>query len=214
MSRVEAFSRDARTSGAVLVVEGDPGVGKSRLLQTAVDRAVAGGDASFRCAEQNGRERSVSGPAPAPVPLPRPLRDPRTTAPRRVARLSRAREWASSSPLRCDRRHRRLRQGLASATPVLVIADDVHWVDRPRRTSRSLARNVLGAPIALLVAVRSTLHPCSITSRCHTYALLRRIDRTRHVCSPSEMTPFPRPHAIDSWTVRTGTRSPSWRTGL
>ena len=46
--------------------------------------------------------------------------------------------------------------GLASATPVLVIADDVHWVDRPTAdVLGAVARHVLGAPIGLLVAVRS-----------------------------------------------------------
>ena len=45
---------------------------------------------------------------------------------------------------------------LASATPVLVVADDVHWVDRPTAdVLGAVARHVLGAPIGLLVAVRS-----------------------------------------------------------
>ena len=157
VSRVDAFCRNAGTYGAVLVIEGDPGVGKSRLLQTAVDRAVAAGDRVLQmCGAQWQGEIGYGGLHQ----LLYPHRDhfeilePRHRDALRVCLgLASGRPPSRSGVAAATVAFVR---GLASETPVLVIADDVHWVDRATAdVLGAVARHVLGAPIGLLVAVRS-----------------------------------------------------------
>ncbi|MBF6169847.1 helix-turn-helix transcriptional regulator [Nocardia blacklockiae] len=130
-------------ASAALCVTGEPGIGKTRLLREAVSRAEALG---FRVLGGRGTELERGIPygvvidafdhALAALP-PAELTGLGTEALAELARLLPSlSRWASplATPLQAERHrcHRALRIALRQLTvhrPVLLVLDDVHWID-------------------------------------------------------------------------------------
>jgi DNA-binding SARP family transcriptional activator/tetratricopeptide (TPR) repeat protein len=138
-------------SGRVVLVEGEPGVGKTRLAAAAAEVAAARGFAVLwgRCAEGEG--------APPLWPWAQVLRaagaarDPAALVPDR-ARLS--------PQLARGRLHRALAALLrerSRARPLLVVLDDLHWADAASLALLEfLAADLTGARILVLATYRET----------------------------------------------------------
>ncbi|MFC5102980.1 helix-turn-helix transcriptional regulator [Kibdelosporangium philippinense] len=157
--RLRVFLDQVRDGGASLMVSGEPGIGKSALLSDAAGRAETDGflvlhasgveyeaDVSFSCLNQ----------ALLPVldhldRLPPQLADPLRvalgfgagTAPQRLVVCN-----ATLSLLRA----------VAAERPVLVVLDDLQWVDRVSTAVLTfVARRLKGTRIGFLTALRTEI---------------------------------------------------------
>ena len=138
-ARLTALWREAEEGRARLVlVTGEPGVGKSRLVEELRSWCAHRGAATAEARSYQAEGALAYGPVVAWLRA-------EPVAPRRV-RLDRARlrELArllpeipgTPEPLPPDEQRRRLfdaiaRALLASAGPILLVADDLHWADEP-----------------------------------------------------------------------------------
>jgi hypothetical protein len=148
-------------SGAVVAVEGSPGIGKTRLLRAAMERALECGMAVvsarggqmetefafgvarqlfepvLTAAEAGEREELLEGAA---APAAWLLGEPAGSGDRSFATLH-GLYWLTAR--------------LATRAPLLMVVDDAHWADQPSlRFLGYLARRLQGLPVLLLVAVR------------------------------------------------------------
>jgi DNA-binding CsgD family transcriptional regulator len=156
IAALDAFLARTETNGAALLLTGDPGVGKSALLDAAASRATAGGvrvvrgggveyetDVSFA-----GLHQLVDQLADELVQLPAPSREALQVAlgigsgpaPDRLAVLG-----ASLALLRAA----------ADTAPLLVVIDDMHWLDRATASVIGfVGRRLAGSGLGLLGATR------------------------------------------------------------
>jgi DNA-binding CsgD family transcriptional regulator len=140
--------RAQRGTGGVLLVEGEPGIGKSALLGDAVDRAARLG---FSLAV------GAADPLGQPIPLfelRQALGEPfaRLTAERDERRLAGAPMWWIGQ-LRAHLTER------AAATPVLVCVDDLHWsCPATLAALRALTRDLRQHPVAWVLSRSSAPH--------------------------------------------------------
>ena len=142
-----------RRSG-VLVVRGEPGIGKSVLLDVAAARADG-----FSVMRVSGVESEVELPYAALQQLCRPFIDrvPALPAPQRAALLTAFGLGSGSPPNRflVGLAALQLLAGLAEEQPVLAIVDDAQWLDRVSvQTIEFVARRLLAEQIVLLIAER------------------------------------------------------------
>jgi DNA-binding CsgD family transcriptional regulator len=156
IDRVLAAARDA--SGGVLVLHGEPGVGKTALLDYAVETAN-----EFRVARANGVEGEMELPfaalqhlcAPFPELLER-LADPQRDALAVAFGLS---AGPSPSPFLVGLAVLGLLSDAAERQPLLVVVDDAQWLDRGSARALSfVARRLLAERVALLFATRELGH--------------------------------------------------------
>jgi DNA-binding CsgD family transcriptional regulator len=158
MERIRAFLAAARTDGAALLVTGEPGVGKSVLLNAATETtASAGGMRILRAAGvQFEAETSFSGLNQVLLPLIGEL--PQLAAVHRNAlnvALGFGEGPAPSRLLVSNAALVLLRQA-ATAEPVLVVVDDLPWLDRASAGVLSfVARRLAGSHVGLLGASRT-----------------------------------------------------------
>lgn len=158
LEQLSELLRHGQEQGAALTVLGEAGIGKSALLRATAGQAVHAGFVVL----------SAAGvPAEAQIPfaglhqLLRPLLS-------RVDSLPVRQRTALAAAFGDDDGHRgpdRLLVSLAalnvlveaaSELPVLVVVDDLQWMDEPTRdVVRFVARRVGGDPIAVLMAVRT-----------------------------------------------------------
>ena len=150
LAALDGILADARgRRGRVMLVAGEPGIGKTRLAEEAARRAAAAGMgvAWGRCHEGDGAPAlwpwaqvvrqlaadlgpgqlaSMLGPSGAGLgPLLPELASPTPSAgPRQVADLGAARFQLNQAVAGLLRR-------LAEARPLLVVVDDLHWADVP-----------------------------------------------------------------------------------
>ncbi len=162
----ERLSSARRGRGTLAAIEGPAGIGKTRLLEAAIETAAGAGMAVLRAtgseleadfafgvarqlfelplAELSSRERGrlLAGVAGrAPVVLGVEHGPDRPAAPESAFAASHALFWLTAN--------------LASRSPILVAVDDVHWADvASLRYLHFLARRVADLPVALVVAVR------------------------------------------------------------
>jgi DNA-binding CsgD family transcriptional regulator len=152
-------------AGGLVVVEGPPGIGKTRLLAEARSLAAAGGlralwarggeyerefawgvarqlfEPVLSRAGEDEREELLSGAAGLAAPLFDPARP--------VAAAEPDSSFASAHGLFW------LLANLAAREPVLVAVDDLQWVDPPSlRWLAYLQRRLEGLPVALVVGLR------------------------------------------------------------
>ncbi len=146
---------DARAGhGGALVLHGEPGVGKTALLDLAVEL----GD-GFDVVRTAGVEGEIGASLRrAPAARPADLRSER--GPARSAARSPLRRVRSRSRTRAEPVPRRAR-GIGSAVrsrgdrPVLCVVDDAQWLDRASaRALAFIARRLLAERIGLLFAAR------------------------------------------------------------
>ena len=157
-ARVDRLLAEARTgSSAVLVVGGEPGIGKTALLEHARARARAAG---MTVIAARGVESEAQVPFAGLLELLRPalgalelLPEPQADALRGALALGPARETdrfaigaATLSLLAAE----------AELGPLLVVVDDAHWLDESSIAAILFAaRRLLVDPIAVLLAARS-----------------------------------------------------------
>lgn len=149
---------DGRTG--VLLIAGDPGLGKSTLLAAARRRA-----AGFTCVAARGYESESSLAYAGLLSLLSPLRQFAAELPDlQRAALSAALGW-SSSPAAADRflagaATLSLLAAAAEQGPLLVVVDDLHWVDEESVAAILFAaRRMESDPIAFLLASRPVRRP-------------------------------------------------------
>ncbi|HET7760783.1 MAG TPA: BTAD domain-containing putative transcriptional regulator, partial [Phycicoccus sp.] len=140
--------------GAVLVV-GDPGTGKTRLVEDAVSGAAARGAATAvgRCSQDDG--------APPLWPWYALLDQLGVEPPAELAAANGADEIGPDRAFAVQDALARAVRARAAVSPVLLVVEDLHWADT--RTLRALAHLVStlvpGDPVALLVTRRSRPQP-------------------------------------------------------
>jgi DNA-binding CsgD family transcriptional regulator len=146
----------AADGGAAIVVIGDPGIGKSSLLRAAADHGRAAG---HRVLAATGVEAEAHLPFAGLHHLLRPVLNDLDRLPAMQAEaLSTAFglcEGPSPEPFMIALATLNLLAEAAVDRPVLVIADDVQWLDPPTQDALTfLARRVSGDPIVLIGVVR------------------------------------------------------------
>jgi predicted ATPase len=131
MERIDAFLASARSGGGALLVTGDPGVGKTGLLDAASEAAAAGGMQVLRAAGvEFEAETSFAGLNQVLLPLLATL--PQLPAVHRDA-LNVALGFGDGAPpsrLVVSNAALFLLREAAAARPALVLLDDLQWLDR------------------------------------------------------------------------------------
>lgn len=145
-----------RTSGSALLIEGDPGVGKTALADHFAVRAAARG---FRVLRTVGAPDEAMIPYSALHTLLRPLRD-------RFAGLPPSQREALDrgfgvipgdlpSTFLAGAAALTLISDAAREEPLLVVADDLHWTDpASRQTLLMIARRIASDPIIMIMTAR------------------------------------------------------------
>ncbi len=157
IDRVRSFIATAMTRGGALLVTGEPGVGKTELLNAASEAASAAG---YRILHAAGVEfeagMSFSGLNQVLLPLLAEL--PQLPAVHRDA-LNVALGFSDGAPpsrLVVSTAALVLLRQAAGARPLLVIIDDLPWLDRASAGVLSfVARRLEGSPVGLLGASRT-----------------------------------------------------------
>jgi DNA-binding CsgD family transcriptional regulator len=157
MDRVRTFLATARTDGGALLVTGEPGVGKTVLLDAASELASAAGTRILRAAGVEFEAgTSFSGLNQVLLPLLGAL--PQLSALHRDA-LNVALGFADGAPpnrLVVSNAALMLLRQAAAARPVLVILDDLPWLDRASAGVLSfVARRLAGSQVGLMGASRT-----------------------------------------------------------
>ena len=157
MDRVRTFLTTARTDGGALLVTGEPGVGKTVLLNAAAEAASATGIRVLRAAGAEFEARtSFSGLNQLLLPLVGAL--PQLPAVHRDA-LNVALGFGVGTPpsrLVVSNAALVLLRQTATARPVLVLLDDLPWLDRASAGVLSfVARRLAGSQVGLLGASRT-----------------------------------------------------------
>jgi DNA-binding CsgD family transcriptional regulator len=154
-SALDALIASARGGmGSALVVRGEPGIGKTALLEYAIESA-----SGFRIARAGGVESEMELPFAAlhQVCVPMPDRLERLPAPQRDA-------LGVAFGLRAGEAPDRFLVGLAVLSllsevaadrPLLCVVDDAQWLDKASAQAMAFAaRRLLAEPVALLFAAR------------------------------------------------------------
>lgn len=153
---VDALLSDATVSrGGALLITGEPGIGKTRLLEYASDRAAA-----FRLLRVTGSETEQDLPFAGLAALLRPLLDridelPEPQAEALGIALSLRHGGAVDRFAVCAGVLTLVTQA-AEAGPVGLVVDDAHWVDRASAEAIAFTgRRLLADPVFVLVASRT-----------------------------------------------------------
>ena len=158
--RIDRLLDDARAgNGGALVVSGEPGIGKTSLLEHAAARAA-------RHAHRAGARRRDRGVGAVRRPR-RPAHAARRpcTATCPGARLRRSRSALAIGPTQPVDRLAvlvgafNLLCAAAEERPVLALVDDAHWLDAASAEAIAFAaRRIAADRVALLIATRSKGH--------------------------------------------------------
>lgn len=157
LSAVASFVERASAGGEALLLFGDPGVGKTALLEAAAAAASAAGCLSLRVA---GVEFEAEAPFTGLHQALLPLRD-------QFSRLDRAHREALDVALGFGEGRPPDRLVISSATvmvlrdasrirPLILIVDDLPWVDRASaRVLGFVARRLAGSRVGFIAASRT-----------------------------------------------------------
>jgi class 3 adenylate cyclase/DNA-binding CsgD family transcriptional regulator len=172
LARIAGALEAARAGkGSVIVLEGEGGIGKSRLADEAVSRATALGIRAFRGASHELERARPFGAAIEAFAIETGSPDPR-----RAEIAGMLREGANGPA--------ELRFGVADAiadlvdelvvrTPGLLVLDDLHWADPSTLlVAAGIARRAPTLPLVVLIALRPLPQSPDVES------LLDRLDRT------------------------------------
>jgi DNA-binding CsgD family transcriptional regulator len=146
----------------VLVVTGEAGIGKTALLADAADRARLAG---MRVLSVTGRESESKLAFAGLHQLLRPVLSGAAGLPGRQAQallgaLGLAADPDAADPLLTGIAVLTLLSDLSEHSPVLVVADDAHWLDRSSLDALAFAGSRLDAePVVLLVGARGQAPP-------------------------------------------------------
>ncbi|HEY0107807.1 MAG TPA: AAA family ATPase [Rhizomicrobium sp.] len=158
MALIEGLIDRVRDGGSALVISGEPGIGKSSLLEAAQDRAHARG---LRVLRLCGVTSEAHLPFGALQQAIGPILGRADTLPARQRSALQAAFGLSDDATSPDI----FLVGLATLTlltagaarkPILLVADDIHWLDPPSRDVLAfIARRLSSDPIVLLAATRT-----------------------------------------------------------
>ena len=146
-----------------LLIEGEPGVGKTTLLEAA--SGLADG---FRCLTARGVESESHLSHAGLLELVSPIRDLVSEVPEsQAAALRTALGWspapASADPFLVAAATMSLLAACAEQRPVLVLVDDLQWLDRESAAAITFAVRRLGPdPVAFLLAARTDTVPSGL----------------------------------------------------
>jgi predicted ATPase len=149
-------------SSQVLLVTGEAGIGKTVLLAEAAERARLAG---MRVLTVTGRESESRLAFAGLHQLLRPVLSSAADLPGRQAQalswtLGLSADPGAPDPLLTGAAVLTLLSDLSERSPVLVIADDAHWLDRSSLDALSFAGSRLDAePVVLLVGARGQAPP-------------------------------------------------------
>ena len=156
VQRLDEFLAEAGDDGAALLVSGEPGVGKTLLLDALAEVARALGVRVLRAAGvQFEAGVSFAGLHQVLHPL---LSELEELEPHQAMALATALGRAGGPPpgqLTVCSAALSLLQHAAKQTPLLVVVDDVPWLDRPSAIVLGfIARRLSGSHVGLLTAAR------------------------------------------------------------
>ncbi|WP_034384183.1 ATP-binding protein [Herbidospora cretacea] len=162
-ARLEALVDGIRARGDALIVRGAPGIGKSALLDVAAARARAG---EVTVSSTSGVQSETHLPFAGLYQLVHPLLGSADDLPvrQRDALLGAFGmvDVSSPEPFLIALAVLNLLGEAAAQRPLLMIVDDVQWLDRPTTEVLGfVARRLRSEPIVLLLAVRDG-HPTSL----------------------------------------------------
>jgi DNA-binding CsgD family transcriptional regulator len=168
----EAFLDRAREGPSTLIVEGEPGIGKTTVWSEVVRRAESRGYLVLAARPARAESNlSLSGigdllepvGSDAVAALPEPQREALDAALLRAEASERPPEGRVLGTA-----VRSLLEGLAATQPVLVAIDDAQWLDAASATALGFAlRRIREAPVSLLAArrTREALPPALVEAR-------------------------------------------------
>ena len=157
-----------REHGAAVAVLGEPGIGKSSLLRAV---AAHGREAGLTVLNAEGIEAEARMPFAGLHQLLLPILDGavRLPAPQRLALAAAfgAGEGPQPEPYLVSLAALNLLADAAVHRPVLIVADDVQWLDPPSSDALTfVARRIGGDPVVLIGTVRKGHHlPFTTTGR-------------------------------------------------
>jgi DNA-binding CsgD family transcriptional regulator len=148
---------EAQGCGAAIVILGEPGIGKSALLRAAAD---AGRAASLQVLLTTGIEAEAQLPFAGLHQLLRPVFSAAAGLPatqrRALAAAFGTEDGQRPEPFMIALAALNLLAEVAAERPVLVIADDVQWLDQPSQEVLTfIARRVNADPIVVIGSVRT-----------------------------------------------------------
>jgi DNA-binding CsgD family transcriptional regulator len=162
LARLRGLVDPAPPASRVLLVTGEAGMGKTVLLADAADRAQLAG---IRVLSVTGRESESKLAFAGLHQLLRPVLSSAASLPRRLAQallgaLGLAADPGAQDPLLTGVAVLTLLSDLSERSPVLVVADDAHWLDRGSLDALSFAGSRLDAErVVLLVGARGQAPP-------------------------------------------------------
>ena len=162
LARLRALVDPVPQAGQVLVVTGEAGMGKTVLLADAAGRARSAG---MRVLSVTGRESESRLAFAGLHQLLRPVLSGAAGLPGRQARallraLGLAPDPGAADPLLTGVAVLTLLSDLSGRSPVLVVADDAHWLDRSSLDALAFAGSRLDADrVVLLVGARGQAPP-------------------------------------------------------
>src|ERR1700726_210751 len=162
LARLRGLVDPVPQASRVLLVIGEAGMGKSVLMADAAERARAAG---MRVLPVTGRESESKLAFAGLHQLLRPVLPAAAGLPGRQAQallgaLGLAADPGSPDPLLTGAAVLTLLSDLSEHSPVLVVADDAHWLDRSSLDALSFAGSRLDAErVVLLVGARGQAPP-------------------------------------------------------
>jgi DNA-binding CsgD family transcriptional regulator len=162
LAQVRGLVDQIRLPGQVLLVTGEAGIGKTVLLEDAADRARSAG---LRVLSVTGRESESRLAFAGLHQLLRPVLSGAANLPARQAHaltgvLGLTADPVAADPLLTGLAVLTLLSDLSERSPVLVVADDVHWLDRSSLEVLAFVGSRLGAErIVLLMGARGQAPP-------------------------------------------------------
>jgi DNA-binding CsgD family transcriptional regulator len=158
--RVELFLDSLASGSAKLLVQGEPGIGKTSVWRSGVDAAIARGVRVLRsCPAESESSLSYAGLADLLTGIEdeavRLLPDAQRDALER-ALLRRAADFGSPDSRAVFTAFATVLRGLCERVPVVVAVDDLQWLDGPSARALEFAgRRVRDLRIGVLATVRS-----------------------------------------------------------
>jgi DNA-binding CsgD family transcriptional regulator/tetratricopeptide (TPR) repeat protein len=162
LARLHRLVNPAPRASRILVVTGEAGVGKTVLLADAAEWARSAG---MRVLRVTGRESESKLAFAGLHQLLRPVLPAASRLPGRQERallgaLGLAADPVAPDPLLTGVAVLTLLSDLSELSPVLVVADDAHWLDRSSLDALAFAASRLDAePVVLLVGARGQAPP-------------------------------------------------------
>ena len=162
LARLRGLVDPVPQAGQVLVVTGEAGMGKTVLLADAADRALSAG---MRVLSVTGRESESRLAFAGLHQLLRPVLSRTAALPGRQAQalqgaLGLAADPVAADPLLTGVAVLTLLSDLSERSPVLVAADDAHWLDRSSLDVLAFAASRLDAErVVVLVGARGQVPP-------------------------------------------------------